>query len=54
MKLGFFGLLTMMFIALKLLGVIGWSWFWVLSPIWISFLVFIIFVVMAIIFGVKL
>lgn len=24
------------FIILKLVGVIAWSWWWVLSPIWIS------------------
>lgn len=24
------------FIELKLLGVINWSWWWVLSPFWIS------------------
>jgi len=30
---GFFGLLTLLFIALKLLGHIAWSWWWVLSPI---------------------
>jgi len=23
-------------IVLKLIGVIGWSWWWVLSPVWIS------------------
>lgn len=33
---GFTGLLTIVFIALKLCGVITWSWLWVLSPIWIS------------------
>lgn len=33
---GFAGLLTIVFIALKLLGVIQWSWVWVLSPIWID------------------
>lgn len=27
--------LLLMFIAFKLLGVIDWSWFWVLSPLWI-------------------
>ena len=32
---GFFGLLTILFIALKLTGYIDWSWWWVLSPIWI-------------------
>jgi len=26
-------LLTVLFIALKLCGIIGWSWWWVLSPI---------------------
>lgn len=28
--------LTMIFIVLKLVGVINWSWWWVLSPLWIS------------------
>lgn len=34
--IGFTGLLTIVFIVLKLLGIITWSWFWVLSPIWID------------------
>ena len=33
---GFGSLLTILFIGLKLGGVIDWSWWWVLSPIWIS------------------
>lgn len=33
---GFTTLLTIAFIVLKLCGVITWSWWWVLSPIWIS------------------
>lgn len=32
--IGFLGLLTILFVALKLLGVISWSWLWVLVPIW--------------------
>lgn len=32
---GFLGALTILFIALKLTHVIDWSWWWVLSPIWI-------------------
>ncbi len=36
--IGFTGLLTIAFIVLKLTGYIDWSWWWVLSPIWISFL----------------
>lgn len=35
--IGFTGLLTIAFIVLKLLNVIDWSWWWVLSPLWISF-----------------
>lgn len=35
--IGFVGLLTIVFITLKLTGHIAWSWWWVLSPLWISF-----------------
>lgn len=35
--IGFVGLLTILFIALKLTGFISWSWLWVLSPLWIGF-----------------
>lgn len=34
--IGFAGLLTVAFIVLKLTHVISWSWWWVLSPLWIS------------------
>lgn len=33
---GFFGLLTVLFVGLKLTNFINWSWIWVLAPIWIS------------------
>lgn len=33
--IGFFGVLAIVFIVLKFLGVINWSWIWVLSPIWL-------------------
>lgn len=32
----FAGLLTLIFITLKLTGYITWSWWWVLAPLWIS------------------
>lgn len=32
--IGFLGLLTIVFITLKLTGVIAWSWWWVLAPLW--------------------
>lgn len=35
----FVSILTLIFITLKLTGNIDWSWWWVLSPIWITFLV---------------
>ena len=40
--IGFTGLLTVAFIVLKLCGVIKWSWIWVVSPIWISFALFML------------
>lgn len=33
--IGFCGLLTVLFIGLKLTDHIDWSWWWVLSPLWI-------------------
>lgn len=37
--IGFCGLLTIVFIALKLTNYIDWSWWWVLSPLWIPFII---------------
>lgn len=48
---GFTGLLTIVFIALKLCGVINWSWVWVLSPIWIVAILTILLVLLIGIFG---
>ena len=31
----FLGLLTLLFIGLKLTGYITWSWIWVLAPLWV-------------------
>ena len=45
---GFLGLLTIVFITLKLTGYIAWSWWWVLSPLWIGFA--ISFTILAIVF----
>lgn len=33
--IGFTGLLTIVFIVLKLIGKISWSWWWVLVPTWV-------------------
>ena len=42
--IGFAGLLTIVFITLKLTEYIDWSWWWILSPIWGSLVLFIIIV----------
>ena len=39
---GFLGLLTITFIILKLIGIITWSWWWVLAPLWVTPLLIII------------
>lgn len=40
--IGFCGLLTILFIGLKLTNFITWSWGWVLAPLWIPFILVII------------
>jgi len=37
--MSFSGLLTIIFITLKLIGKISWSWWWVLSPLWIPWVI---------------
>ena len=46
--IGFIGLLTIVFITLKLLGVIKWSWLWVLSPLLICLLITLTIILMMI------
>jgi hypothetical protein len=51
MQIGFLGLLGLLFIGLKLGGVIAWSWVWVLSPLWIPVAIvaaiFVVFLLIA-------
>lgn len=51
--IGFVGLLTIVFITLKLTEVIDWSWWWVLSPIWIAFIVWAVIVAGVLAFALK-
>lgn len=51
--IGFIGLLTIVFIVLKLIGVITWSWVWVLSPVWISAVIYVVVVLMVILWVFK-
>jgi hypothetical protein len=50
--IGFVGLLTIVFITLKLTHFIEWSWWWVLCPLWI--LPLFLIVVFALIAGIAL
>jgi hypothetical protein len=50
--IGFPGLLTVLFIGLKLTGNITWPWVWVLSPLWISFLIFVAIAAVILILGI--
>lgn len=43
--IGFTTPLTLLFITLKLLGKIDWSWWWVLSPLWITAAIVIVILV---------
>lgn len=40
--IGFCGLLTILFVALKLTSVIDWAWYWVLAPTWIPVSLFLL------------
>lgn len=43
--IGFCGLLAIVFITLKLCGIIKWSWWWVTSPLWIPVAIAIVIII---------
>jgi hypothetical protein len=48
--IGFFGLMFLIFMTLKLTGFIDWSWWWVTAPLWGGFaLIFIFILIVALI-----
>jgi uncharacterized protein (DUF983 family) len=51
--IGFPGLLTVLFVGLKLTGHITWPWVWVLSPLWISLLVGLTILAIILIVGIA-
>lgn len=53
-SIGFSGLLTILFIALKLTGHITWSWLWVLSPLWIGLALVVAIMVIVFIVGIVI
>jgi predicted tellurium resistance membrane protein TerC len=51
--IGFFGLLTIVFITLKLTDYIDWSWWWVLSPLWIPLAIIFAILVIMLVMGAR-
>jgi hypothetical protein len=43
--IGFFGLMFLIFMTLKLTGFIDWSWWWVTAPLWGGFALIILFII---------
>ncbi len=50
-NVSFLGLLTLLFIGLKLGGVIAWSWWWVLAPTWIPVAIGLAVALVAVLFA---
>ena len=51
--IGICRVLTIIFVVLKLVGVINWSWLWVLCPLWIDILFTVIVLAIIIIIDNK-
>jgi len=49
--IGFAGLLTIVFIVLKLTGFISWSWLWVLCPLWLGLALVLGIAIIALVIG---
>jgi hypothetical protein len=50
--IGFCGLLTIVFVLLKVFGKIDWSWWLVFSPIWISAIIVVLILLVVLIVAV--
>lgn len=52
--IGFFGLLQVVFIALKVAKVIDWSWWLVFLPVWIELgIIVLLIIILAIIYFIR-
>lgn len=50
-NISFINLLTVLFIGLKLTGHIDWSWWWVLSPLWLGLVIIMVLAILAVAIG---
>jgi len=51
--IGFFSVLFLIFLVLKLTGNITWSWWWVTAPLWVPIALLIIIVITATVISKK-
>ena len=49
--IGFVGLLTIVFVTLKLLDYITWSWWWITAPLWIPWAILLSIVAVILLIG---
>ena len=52
-SIGFFGLLTLIFITLKLTGYIDWSWWLVLAPLFVPVIIIFTILVIMLVMGAR-
>lgn len=45
---GFCSLLTITLVMLKLCKIVSWPWIWILAPLWISMLAYVLILVIAV------
>jgi hypothetical protein len=53
MQLGFFSVLSLIFVTLKLLGYIDWSWWLVLLPAYVGIIILLVLFVILLVLGQK-
>ena len=49
--ISFTGLLFLLFLGLKLAGVISWPWIWVCAPIWIPVLIGLVIILIMLVYA---
>ena len=52
-EFGFAALLTIIFIVLKICGVITWKWVWIFAPLWISAILVLICIIVILVAMMK-
>lgn len=51
--ISFFGAMFLLFLGLKLSGIIAWSWWWITIPLWGPLLIAAVGIIICIIYVIK-